>query len=214
MNATSLLQPEMVKQPKRVGQWKLLLIFAVALLPLIAAVIMYFGKIGLPSGTTNHGLLVLPPLTEDDHGIKVGGSDYPGAIQPDGRRKWLLLILGPTGASPGNSLCDKACEQTLYLARQVNVALGKDADRVGRLLLSSEPVSLPVPDVALMQQAFSAAAFSRLSDEMVNVRQGLNPWEILIMDPFGNIMMHYPGELDGKGILEDLRRLLKVSKIG
>ena len=56
--------------------------------------------------------------------------------------------------------------------------------RVGRLLLSSEPVSLPVPDVALMQQAFSAAAFSQLSDEMVNVRQGLNPWEILIMDPF------------------------------
>ncbi|MBK8971042.1 MAG: hypothetical protein IPM37_06605 [Hahellaceae bacterium] len=202
------------KDQKRVGQWKLLMIFAVALVPLVVAAVMYFAKIGLPVGTTNHGLLILPPLTEEDHGLIVRGSEIPQVLQIDGRRKWLILILGQMPSENPIEPCNEACREALYLARQVNVALGKDADRVGRMLLSTVPVTLPQTDSALLQQTLTEQAYQHLSARMHEARQSLNPWEILIMDPFGNIMMHYPGKIDGRGVLDDLRRLLKVSKIG
>ena len=35
-----------------------------------------------------------------------------------------------------------------------------------------------------------------------------------VVDPLGNLVMHYPLEAAGKPVLEDLQRLLKVSQIG
>jgi hypothetical protein len=37
---------------------------------------------------------------------------------------------------------------------------------------------------------------------------------ILVVDPFGNIIMHYGSEHTGKEMLKDLKQLLKLSQIG
>ena len=46
---------------------------------------------------------------------------------------------------------------------------------------------------------------------------GINPEQqprILLIDPFGNVMMHYGREHTGKQLLKDLKHLLKLSQIG
>jgi hypothetical protein len=37
---------------------------------------------------------------------------------------------------------------------------------------------------------------------------------IYIVDPLGNLVLHYPVDASGKSVLTDLKRLLKVSQIG
>jgi len=35
-----------------------------------------------------------------------------------------------------------------------------------------------------------------------------------VVDPLGNLMMYYPADARPKGILEDMKRLLRLSHIG
>jgi hypothetical protein len=42
----------------------------------------------------------------------------------------------------------------------------------------------------------------------------LDAERVYIIDPLGNLMMFYPPEADPSGMLKDLRKLLKYSKIG
>ena len=35
-----------------------------------------------------------------------------------------------------------------------------------------------------------------------------------VVDPIGNVILHYSGEVDGKKLLADLKKLLGASKIG
>jgi cytochrome oxidase Cu insertion factor (SCO1/SenC/PrrC family) len=37
---------------------------------------------------------------------------------------------------------------------------------------------------------------------------------VYIIDPLGNLMMYYPPDADPSGMLKDLKKLLKYSKIG
>jgi hypothetical protein len=203
-------------QPVPRGQGKLLLLFLIAFLPLVAAAVMYFGKIGLPVATTNYGSLVVPPLTEADHGILIGAPEVApaAALQIDGNRRWLVLVVAGVSGEATGGTCGDDCQQALYLVRQVNVALGKDAGRVGRVLLATEEFVETRADDMLIYRTFSAEDHAALDQALAATKHRLQPWDVLIMDPLGNIMMQYSGELSGKEILEDFKRLLKVSKIG
>ena len=186
----------------RTDLFKLLALFAVAGVPVILAMVMYIGKIGVPTERTNHGHLVLPPL---DAGTLV---DVDASLEtPD---PWTLVTFG-SGA------CDEVCQQSLYKIRQVNIALGRDANRVRHMLLA-------MPD--------NAASLSTLTGDYPNlvIRQveparletllqpldALRPqrFDLYIVDPLGNLMMHYPASQSGNDILDDLKKLLRVSKIG
>jgi hypothetical protein len=35
-----------------------------------------------------------------------------------------------------------------------------------------------------------------------------------VADPLGNVILYYSGDIDGKKLLADLKKLLKASKIG
>jgi hypothetical protein len=37
---------------------------------------------------------------------------------------------------------------------------------------------------------------------------------VYLIDPLGNLMMFYPADVKAKGMLEDLKRLLRLSSIG
>src|SRR5690606_23418135 len=53
--------PQPLHRP-RAGRLKLLGLFAIAGVPLVFAMVMYFGQIMVPAERTNHGELILPPL--------------------------------------------------------------------------------------------------------------------------------------------------------
>ncbi len=96
----------------------------------------------------------------------------------------------------------------LYNTRQVRLALGKDMDRVQRILLlvGGHAATPPGgwksahPDLAVANRP-PIEALSR-------------PGDILLVDPLGNMMMRYADDYSAKGMLKDLKRLLKLSEIG
>lgn len=183
------------------GRLKLLGLFAVAGLPLVLAMVMYFGQVLVPDGRTNHGELILPPL---DAGQLVGVDESVATPDP-----WTLLTWG-------EGACDESCHQSLYLIRQVNLALGQDANRVRHMLL--------VPDNAGWDGAELAGDYPRLQVRPVprdlldqvfgGQRQASENFAIYVVDPLGNLMLMYRPGQSGSHVLEDMKKLLRVSKIG
>ncbi len=135
-------------------------------------------------GKTNHGTLLTPSFNL--------GKDI---------RHWGLLY------SPATS-CEKICRESLWQALQVHTLLTAEGDRVKRYMLDND---LP--------------ATAELNLPRLTVSPDLKPHFITdtlyLVDPMGNVIMYYQFPADraqaliiGKGLLNDLKRLLKISKIG
>ncbi len=168
----------------------LVILFAIGFVPLIVAwvVFFYFPQL-MPSGTTNEGELITPPVNGTEIGLESQLGD------------WTLIV--PVGA-----ICDADCEERLYLARQVNTALGKEAPRVKRLALWTDgmapatKIQAEYPNIGSLP--VDRGNLGKLGD--------LN--RIYLMDPLGNIFMVYTIEKAGKPMLKDIKHLLKISNIG
>jgi len=182
---------------RRRGRWGLILIALLFFVPIWSA--MYLVERWRPAGTVNHGVLVDPLQQVDDfEGRAVDGSQVAAGYFAD---HWTLVYYAETG-------CGEPCGLALYYMRQVRIALGKDMDRVRRLLLvGSEP-------------DYSLASMLEMEHPRVDVlvTEVPTPFDhvgaIHVVDPLGNLMMYYPPGVEPKGMLDDLKRLLKLSKIG
>ena len=145
-----------------------------------------------PGATSNYGELVTPPRP------------LSGAALERLRGKWVLVTLD-AGA------CDAYCEKKLYFMRQLRRAQGKDRDRVERLWLLTDgrrpgaALGAAIEGTHLAPAAALAARFPAA---------GAVSDHIYVVDPLGNLMMRYPREPDPSRMLEDLRRLLRLSGIG
>ena len=178
--------------------------------PLVAAVVFYTDA-WRPASTTNHGEMIYPPKAVNAAGF----TDLEGRPYSDGhfRGKWTIGYL-----SDGE--CRGLCQERLYHLRQVRLALGNDAERVQRLLVTSEEGrdSDSVADVLRMYPHLMAAMQPNsgngipLADERDSspVRAG----EVFVIDPQGNLMMYYPEDKDPTGLLQDLRKMLRASRYG
>ncbi len=120
--------------------------------------------------------------------------------------KWWLVMVGP-------EQCYQGCQTTLYNMRQIRTALGKDAPRLERLFIHHPHCPISICEQQFMEQypemrtiKLSLAEFERL---FMNING-----ELYIIDPKGNLMMRYEPNSPPKDVLSDLKRLLKVSKIG
>ncbi|OEY66165.1 hypothetical protein [Marinobacter sp. X15-166B] len=197
--------PEQIRRGRRMA----VLLFTVGLGPMVVATLMYYTGWLNPSGHTNHGVLITPPLPVAELQL----TDATGAPLEDhfgsavAEPRWLMIVVADR--------CADACESLLYLSRQVNIALGKNAHRVARsAYLQVVPAAFQrhwQENYPLMQRLTSGAAEHPRWPEGVDPRQ--TP-RVLLVDPLGNVMMHYGTEHSGKAILEDLKHLLKLSQIG
>jgi hypothetical protein len=138
-----------------------------------------------PGATSNYGELITPPRP------------IPGAPLGALRGKWVMV-------SADGAACDAYCERKLYFMRQVRRAQGKDMDRVERLWLVSG-AGAPRPELLAAIEGTRVVAFSDAS---------LSPDHIYLVDPLGNLMMHFPRDPDASRMIRDLQRLLKYSRIG
>lgn len=184
---------------------KLSFLFIMSVAPFVLAYVFFFVKPDwIPSGTTNQGELILPPVQASAVGI-----DHKGLFEGD---RWILVI--PVGAS-----CDESCIEALYLSRQVKTALGKEAGRIERVVLSSAS-SITGEFKELLGQEHSYARLVHNSGPsiggLIEPALGRTPAGsyVLLMDPNGNIMMLYTVEKAGKPMLKDIKLLLKASNIG
>ena len=189
----------------RRGRLKMFAILLVCAIPVIASYFTYY--VIRPEGRTNYGDMVLP--LRDVSGLSGVGLQGSVAGLADIKGRWVMV----TGARAG---CDPACEQRLYLIRQVRLTTGKDRDRVERVLIIDEGTTLSKELLARHEglivirageQAMRDAGFPDQPSAMAGER-------VWIVDPLGILVMGYPVEPDPSRMKKDLRKLLKASRVG
>jgi len=191
------------KAVKPRGQLKLLAIFGVVILPILAAWTMAKFEIGIPDSSNNKSDLVEPPIMLEDWSLNLEPIGYGSP--------WRLVV---TSAAE----CDAACMELINEARQINVALGREAGRVEHLLASGQGISEAIDqrlerDYPRLERAsFDPARYrSSLANQPEGWREGAQLW---VIDPLGRIVLHRDPDRPGKRLLDDLKHLLKVSKVG
>jgi len=191
----------MTEIKRRSGRFQLLLIAAVFLGPLLVAGWMYYGG-GLlaPEGRTNHGLLLEPIVKLDD---ELPAS--PVLLLHDA--SWLLIYANGTA-------CNKACRERLYVQRQSRLMLGKEMDRVRRIFLHGEDP----PDTVFLESEHTDLVSMR-DDELLALLDARTPEGFpaegyFLVDPLGNLVMYFAPDIDPYDMVDDIKHLLSLSRIG
>jgi cytochrome oxidase Cu insertion factor (SCO1/SenC/PrrC family) len=162
-----------------------------------------------PNSTVNHGELLIPAQPVSHLRIRQNNGQIVTSDYLKGR--WTLAYLATS--------CEERCKKSLYDMRQVRLALGKDMARVQTLYMHTAALDNKVRSwlehqhPALMEgiaDAQTVRFFQRVFPEQA---AGFDEWFYMI-DPLGNLFIRYDTDDDPKGVLEDLERLLKYSKIG
>ena len=196
------------KARRRRGRIQFVLLAILFLGPLAVAWIMYFDPGGWrPAGAVNHGILVDPPVPLPNVRIADEG---PDGSDGDLRGRWTMLYLD-------GGQCSDRCMQALDLSARTRLALGRRLARVQRVYIAEGPemvTELPDSQADLM---IASASRPDLSDLVAALPADLprDGSEILLVDPLGNLMMRFPvNNDDPKGMLEDIKKLLRLSRIG
>jgi len=157
----------------------------------------------------NYGSLVQP----------VRNLDWPVLETRDGEqleggfgRKWTLLLFS------GDS-CDELCRSNLFYMRQLRTLLGRDTLRLQNVLISAQTLSEEMkiylegfPNLKVIEGNRDPGLYGQFELEGLG-RVGSSP-RMYLVDPAQNLMMHYPAENDQNRVLEDIKKLMKISQIG
>lgn len=181
---------ESVKRSRRM----LLLLVALFFLPLAVAFMAYYGG-WRPAGSTNHGEL-LQPIRQ-----------LPPALAEPLAGKWALAFVG-------DGACDAECQTALVFARQTRLSLAADTSRVKWVLLATDRCcNRDYLDTAHKGILAIDAASERAALLGVLPAQDLQH-SLFVIDPLGNIVLRYDVRDKPRGLLEDMKKLLKLSHIG
>jgi len=207
----------------------LLLIGGLPLTIILAATwLWYFGTSGSVDlvgalGTANRGTLVTPPRQLDDYFLSEDGTEAGRQRYRDSEPRWTMVV--PNAGEH----CSEACEQRLYLTRQIHTAMGKEFNRLRRLYIGDNTAENTVLKVTQLSDERPApvASFDQFLDAE---HRGLNalvvtatdfgtlfpelgqdPSTWYLVDPSGWVMMSYNSEISYKDVISDLKFLLKNS---
>jgi hypothetical protein len=181
----------------------LYILCALFFVPLAAAFILYYGIGWKPAGGTNNGELLQPikQLPEGSERMMAGDGTQP--------RNWVLLYVG-------DGRCDEDCKRALVFARQTRLSLNKDMSRVNRALAATANCcDLPYIDKEHAGLKVYDVSETEVLDQLLAVlpADDLRNW-LFVIDPLGNIVMRYDVRESPRGLLDDLKKLLKLSHIG
>jgi len=208
----------MTQQAKKQNKGRLWLVALIALfvLPMLAswALFYYTQKTGKVWGTSNKGVLIRPMIALQDIDLALFGGGKVTLKEIE--TQWTMLYLMPDE-------CGQQCEQDIYHMRQVHVSVNKDFSRVQRLLVLKNPEQLQEKyaflqyynDMLIAQQDDTLQPLRRQislpdSDKLTGSVDG----HIYIIDPQANVMMVYEKGVDPAKVFKDLKKLLRISRIG
>lgn len=194
----------------------LILILLISLAPVVFALLAYYvPSLGLrPAGTDNYGALIQPqrpmpdntalPLTDLD------GSPFQLAQL---RGKWLLI-------SADDAVCPESCVRKLFILRNSHASQGKEVERLSRIWFVLDDGQV-APEVL---NAYQGTHMLRADPEQLAgfLAPQASPQDITtalkapmwIIDPLGNLMMAFPPDADPLEVRDDIRKLLRASRIG
>jgi cytochrome oxidase Cu insertion factor (SCO1/SenC/PrrC family) len=189
---------------------------------LIGLALLFFAPLGLafylyyghgtwhPGGRVNAGELIEParPLPLLSLPLLGSGNTDPNFL----KGKWTLLYVG---FGP----CAAACRTRLYDTRQVRLALDRDMNRVQRVFIADDDccdaqfLHEQHPDLITIHESAADAPLLALLPGRDGASATHTP-RVYLIDPLGNLMMSYAADAKPKGMLEDLKRLLRLSSVG
>ncbi len=128
-------------------------------------------------------------------------------------RKWTFVLFV-------RGQCLESCRSNLFYLRQIRVLLGRDADRLQNVLLSASEIESDMrmflkeyPHLAVIEKFSDESLFAQFANDDNAASVGLTPL-LYLVDPDQNYMMYYPPDPDEHRVLEDIRKLMKLSQIG
>ena len=184
---------------RRSGRLQFLLIAAVFFGPLIVAAWLYFAGGSLePEGRTNHGTLLEPIV-----GLGEVFPESPALAA----ETWILVY-------ENGGDCDDPCRQALYTMRQSRLMLGREMDRVTRVFLHGQSP----PDtlfLAEQHEGLISLEDAALAAFLNNKKPGtIRAGGYYLIDPLDNLVMYFGPGLDPGDMVDDIKRLLRLSRIG
>ena len=180
----------------------------VFVLPLAFAFFTYYATGWRPAARANHGRLIVPARPLPALALpRVSLDAAPGAATPF-RTRWSLVYVG-------DGACDRSCRDALFVMRQTRLSLNNDMTRIERVFLvvadccDREFLAREHPGLLVANAAGSDAAALVREFPAADREHTL-----YVVDPLGNLMMSYDARQDPRGLLEDLKKLLRLSQIG
>jgi hypothetical protein len=199
---------DLVAAQSRRGRATMLLILLACALPVVASYLTYY-VIRPRLGQTNYATLVDPQRPLPDLAA-LPAQDMAGHSVPLTTLKgqWLLIVVAP-------ARCDKACENHLFMQRQLREMMGAESDRIDKVWLVDSPDAI-APALAGAIAAKPAVAAYRVE------REALGRWlepesghaledHLYVVDPLGNWMMRAPADADPIKLKKDIDKLLRAS---
>jgi hypothetical protein len=193
------------QQRTRRGRLVMLLVLAACAAPVLLSYFLFY--VARPSGGgAAYASLVQPTVALPD----VVATDPRGqpVPLPSLKGQWLLVALV-------DGACDAACERRLYLQRQLREMVGRDRDRLDKVVLVSDTTVLK-PELLAALQTAPAAQVLRVPSAAMSAWLKPDAGQALVdhlyvVDPMGQWMMRAPAALEAPRFKRDLDRLLRAS---
>ena len=159
---------------------------------------------------TNIGELIIPPVTTE-RGELTGFDQFSKDNLSELNGRWVMVNI-----IPGES-CNEVCLDAIYKTRQLRLMMGKELTRIRRVVLLYKQVH--TAEVSTWwkndDRLLRAIPTNSLIEKIKHISNGEVPDGMLVlMDPFGNLMMHYNPGFDAYDVKADLKKLLRNSQIG
>ena len=194
----------------------LILIVLISLAPVVFALLAYYvPSLGLrPDGTNNYGTLIDPqrPMP-DSETLPLSDIDGTPFDLASLRGQWLLI-------SADDAACPESCVRKLFILRNSHASQGKEVERLSRVWFVLDDGTVPQQ----ILEAYKGTHMLRSDPEQLG--QFLAPdasaasleaalkGPMWIIDPLGNLMMAFPPDADPLEVRDDIRKLLRTSRIG
>ena len=187
-----------------------IIIFLLLGFPVLAvgvSTFMFKTGYGVPTGTTNNGVLVQPAKQIDPLNLS-SATGEPYSYKKGA--KWTFIL-------PQSSNCDESCKERLYFTRQVHIAVGKNATALRRVYLNTDK-NLDTQMMGFIEKEHPRMQVVNVdAEEWKEFSKDFDPnmpekKPFYLVDPAGFVMMRYTTESTYKEILVDLKKL--ISKVG
>src|SRR5450830_1288731 len=186
MNPNPLNTAEAPTPPRRArGRWQLIMILLVVIGPMVLATGMYKLQFWVPESRSYHGELIGNGESRADLGVQTD------------EQRWQMLVTAPQD-------CAAECQQLVYLARQLQISLGRDASRASHALASAQPVSTEY-DAKLKAEYPKLQRYPLDLSTFTKDAAAPGDAQLWIVDPHGNLVLRYDAKVKGNDLLNDLR---------
>lgn len=196
------------------GRFALIILAILFIGPMVLAYISYYGG-WRPSSQIQNGRIVDPVQTlprmavYDSQGQPLEDDALHGP-------QWTMLYVG-------SSRCEDDCRRTLYNMRQVWKSLHRRAKRVRGVYVATDRSQqttlesfIDAEHEGLTLLYANPGRDSSMSAAWKAFLHGpAEPGDnVYLIDPLGNWMLYYTPEDKPKGMLKDIKKLLRISNIG